>query len=149
MCGIQDAGVPIQRRVAGVAMGLVIDGAAPGGAVILTDIMGLEDALGDMDFKVAGDGDSITALQMDIKVEGITIDIMRNALEAARKGRKHILSQMDACNPPPRQALSPYCPRLLEFKVPQDKVGQLIGPGGTFSDVSDLFCDCKGVSCIK
>lgn len=127
---VQDAGVPLQRRVAGVAMGLVLDDAAPGGAAILTDIMGLEDALGDMDFKVAGDSGSITALQMDIKVEGVTMDIMRSALEAARKGREHILAEMDACHPPPRQALSPYCPRLLQYKIPEDKVGQIIGPGG-------------------
>ena len=122
--------MPLQRRVAGVAMGLVLDDAAPGGAAILTDIMGLEDALGDMDFKVAGDGGSITALQMDIKVEGITLDIMRTALEAARKGREHILTEMDACSPPPRRALSPYCPRLLQFKIPEEKVGQVIGSGG-------------------
>lgn len=127
---VQDAGVPLRRRVAGVAMGLVLDDAAEGGAAILTDIMGLEDALGDMDFKVAGDEGSITALQMDIKVEGITMEIMRSALEAARKGREHILAEMSACNPPPRQALSPFCPRLLQFSIPEDKVGQIIGPGG-------------------
>ena len=131
---VQDAGVPLQRRVAGVAMGLVLDDAAPGGAAILTDIMGLEDALGDLDFKVAGDGGSITALQMDIKVEGITMDIMRSALEAARKGRQHILAEMDACNPPPRAALSPYCPRMLQLRIPDDKVGQVIGAGGVLRD---------------
>jgi polyribonucleotide nucleotidyltransferase len=127
---LQDAGVPIRRRVAGVAMGLVLDDAAPEGAAILTDILGLEDALGDMDFKVAGDADSISALQMDIKVEGITVDIMRRALAAARSGRRHILQQMDACKPPPRRTLSPYCPRILELAIPDDQIGPLIGSGG-------------------
>lgn len=127
---VQDAGVPLRRRVAGVAMGLILDDAAPEGSVILTDIMGVEDALGDMDFKVAGDAESISALQMDIKVEGITITTMRRALAAARDGRRHILEEMAACRPPPRRALSKHCPRILSLPLPENQIGALIGPGG-------------------
>eukprot|EP00892_Ulva_mutabilis_P002428 jgi/Ulvmu1/12186/UM085_0050.1 len=134
VCGaclaMEDAGVPLRRRVAGVAMGLILDDDAPEGAVILTDIMGVEDALGDMDFKVAGDADSISALQMDIKVEGITIATMRRALTAAREARQSILAEMEACRPAPRRALSKYCPRILEQPVPESKIGSLIGAGG-------------------
>lgn len=134
VCGaclaMEDAGVPLRRRVAGVAMGLILDDAAPEGSVILTDIMGVEDALGDMDFKVAGDAESISALQMDIKVEGITIATMRRALAAARDGRRHILEEMAACRPPPRRALSKHCPRILSLPLPENQIGALIGPGG-------------------
>lgn len=111
-------------------MGLILDEAAPEGAVILTDIMGVEDALGDMDFKVAGDAASISALQMDIKVEGITIATMRRALAAARDSRQRILAEMDACRPPPRRELSKYCPRILSLPLPENQIGALIGAGG-------------------
>lgn len=127
---MQDAGVPLRRRVAGVAMGLILDDAAPDGAVVLTDIMGVEDALGDMDFKVAGDATSISALQMDIKVEGITITTMQRALSAARDGRQRVLEEMAQCRPPPRRELSKYCSRVFQVPVPESKLGTLIGPGG-------------------
>lgn len=140
MGGMQDAGVPLRRRVAGVAMGLILDEAAPEGAVILTDIMGVEDALGDMDFKVAGDAASISALQMDIKVEGITIATMRRALVAAREGRQRILADMDACRPPPRHELSKYCPRILSLPLPENQIGALIGPGGALPHKAREAC---------
>lgn len=133
---MQDAGVPLRRRVAGVAMGLILDESAAEGAVILTDIMGVEDALGDMDFKVAGDAASISALQMDVKVEGITIATMRRALTAAQDGRRRILAEMDACRPPPRRALSKHCPRILSLPIPESQLGALIGPGGALPVVS-------------
>jgi polyribonucleotide nucleotidyltransferase len=125
---VQDAGVPMRREVAGVAMGLMLgDG---GAATVLTDILGVEDATGDMDFKVAGDADSLTAFQMDIKVEGITQDVLRTALERAGDARRHILREMRQARPAPRRGLSPYCPRMFSFEIPQDKVGSLIGPAG-------------------
>lgn len=118
----------MRRRVAGIAMGLVL--AEDGGCVVLSDILGIEDALGDMDFKVAGDEDAITAFQMDIKVEGVTVDILREALAAAREGRRHILGEMAAARPPPREGLSAHCERLLSVDIQEDKIGLLIGPGG-------------------
>ncbi|KAK9829222.1 hypothetical protein WJX72_004572 [[Myrmecia] bisecta] len=132
VCGgclsLMDAGVPIKRPVAGVAMGLVLE--PDGSFVVLTDILGSEDALGDMDFKVAGDQTAITAFQMDIKVEGITVEVMAAALAQASEGRRHILTQMAACSPAPRGALSEYAPRLRQLTVDPDKLGLLIGPGG-------------------
>jgi len=97
---------------------------------VLSDILGSEDALGDMDFKVAGDEEGITAFQMDIKVEGITLDIMRNALQQAKQGRTHILGEMRKCMPAPRNALSDNTPRILRLKVNPKYNGELIGPGG-------------------
>ncbi|KAL4447781.1 hypothetical protein ABPG75_005000 [Micractinium tetrahymenae] len=123
-----DAGVPLKRMVAGVAMGLILE--SDGRFVVLTDILGSEDALGDMDFKVAGDEQGITAFQMDIKVEGITLEIMQQALAAAGKGRRHILAEMAKCSPPPRGELSQYAPRIRTVQVPMEKVGMAIGPGG-------------------
>lgn len=123
-----DAGVPLKTPVAGVAMGLILE--SDGRFVILTDILGSEDALGDMDFKVAGSADGVTAFQMDIKVEGITLDIMQQALGQARDGRRHILAAMQQCAPPPRGELSPYAPRIGRLQVPVDKIGVVIGPGG-------------------
>ena len=131
-----DAGVPLTTPVAGVAMGLVLEkgsdksDATSDRFVILTDILGSEDALGDMDFKVAGDADSITAFQMDIKVEGITLPIVAAALAAAKTARTHILTCMDTATPPPRRALAPHTPRIALVTVPIDKLGALIGPGG-------------------
>jgi len=121
------AGVPIKAPVAGIANGLIMEGDK---YVVLTDIMGLEDHLGDMDFKCAGTRDGITAMQMDIKIEGITKDIMRIALEKARKARFEILDIMQECIPEPRTELAPTAPRIESFKVPTDKIGEIIGPSG-------------------
>jgi polyribonucleotide nucleotidyltransferase len=134
---VQDAGVPMRRRVAGVAMGLVLN--EDGSFVILSDIMGMEDHLGDMDFKVAGDADTITAFQMDIKVEGVTVDILRKALESARESRQHILAEMEKAQPPPREDLSPFCTRIVKYLVAGDKVGQVIGPGGALFFLTFVF----------
>ena len=130
VCGstlaLMDAGVPIKRPVAGVAMGLIKDDAV----AVLTDIQGIEDALGDMDFKVAGTTEGITALQMDIKVPGITREILQQALEQARQGRLYILNKMLAVIPAPRPELSPYAPRIIQTMVDPDKIRDIIGPGG-------------------
>jgi polyribonucleotide nucleotidyltransferase len=109
-------------------MGLVLE--PDGRFAVLTDILGSEDALGDMDFKVAGDDAGITAFQMDIKVEGITLDIMRSALEAAGKGRRHILGEMARCDPAPAGELSHYAPRIRTIMIPVEKIGAVIGSGG-------------------
>ncbi len=120
-------GVPLKAPVAGIANGLIMEGDK---YVVLTDIMGLEDHLGDMDFKCAGTREGITAMQMDIKIEGITKDIMRIALEKAKKARLHILDIMQSCITDPREDLSPTAPRIESFKVPTDKIGEIIGPAG-------------------
>jgi len=122
-----DAGVPLKAAVAGVAMGLITDGKR---YAILTDILGTEDHLGDMDFKVAGTRDGITSIQMDIKVEGLDLKIMEEALEQARRGRLHILDEMDKSLAAPREELSAYAPRIVTMKIPTDKIGDLIGPKG-------------------
>jgi polyribonucleotide nucleotidyltransferase len=131
VCGatlaLMDAGVPIKAPVAGIAMGLVMEGDQ---YAILTDIAGAEDHYGDMDFKVAGTSRGITALQMDIKVGGITSKIMSEALEQARKARLQILETMLATLPEPRTAISPYAPRIYTMKIPTDKIRDVIGPGG-------------------
>jgi polyribonucleotide nucleotidyltransferase len=131
VCGstlaLMDTGVPIKAPVAGVAMGLVKEGDR---FQILTDIQGLEDHLGDMDFKVAGTAEGITALQMDIKIKGITAEIMSKALEQARVGRLSILEKMLAVIPTSRSELKPHVPRITVIKVPIDKIGAIIGPGG-------------------
>ncbi|XP_004493216.3 probable polyribonucleotide nucleotidyltransferase 1, chloroplastic isoform X1 [Cicer arietinum] len=137
VCGgclaLQDAGVPIKCSIAGIAMGLVLDTKEFGGdgtPLILSDITGSEDASGDMDFKVAGNEDGITAFQMDIKVGGITLPIMREALLQAREGRKHILGEMMNCSPPPAKRLSKYAPLIHVMKVRPDKINLIIGSGG-------------------
>lgn len=131
VCGgtlsLMDAGVPISAPVAGIAMGLVMEGDA---YAVLTDIAGAEDHYGDMDFKVAGTKEGITALQMDIKVLNVTTKIMAEALEQARKGRMHILEIMNATLPTHRTQLSDYAPRIYTIKIPTDKIRELIGPGG-------------------
>ena len=124
---LMDAGVPIKAPVAGVAMGLVMEGEK---YRVLTDIMGLEDALGDMDFKVCGTADGITALQMDIKVGGITPQVMREALAQAREGRLHILGKMAEVLAAPRAELSPTAPRIVSLKINPELIGKVIGPGG-------------------
>lgn len=130
VCGgclaLMEAGVPIQRPVAGIAMGLLLE---KDRCMVLSDILGLEDALGDMDFKVTGDHLGITAFQMDIKVEGITIDIMRRALGQAKEGRIHILNKMlEAC--PKSKPMSTYAPRIETMQIKPSKIGLVIGPGG-------------------
>ncbi len=131
VCGaslaLMDAGVPISAPVAGIAMGLVIEGDR---YAILTDIAGAEDHYGDMDFKVAGTREGITALQMDIKVPNITTQIMHEALEQARQARLYILDRMREVIAAPRPALSPYAPRIYTLTIPQEKIRDLIGPGG-------------------
>src|SRR5579872_2582834 len=131
VCGaslsLMDAGVPLKSPVAGVAMGLVKEDDK---YAILTDIAGAEDHYGDMDFKVAGTRDGITALQMDIKVMGITPQIMREALEQARAGRLHILDKMTGVIGEHRTTLSDFAPRFYTLQIPTDKIRDLIGPGG-------------------
>lgn len=131
VCGgclaLMDAGVPIERPVSGIAMGLILE---EGHSVILSDILGMEDALGDMDFKVAGDADGITSFQMDIKVEGITIEIMRQALAQAKQGRIHILNKMLEACPKAREEMSVWAPRIVTMHVKPSKIGIIIGPGG-------------------
>ncbi|MBU1661818.1 MAG: polyribonucleotide nucleotidyltransferase [Chloroflexi bacterium] len=131
VCGstlaLMDTGVPIKAPVSGVAMGLVMKGER---YAILTDILGLEDHLGDMDFKVAGTDEGITALQMDIKTKGISAEIMSQALAQAQVARKHILSQMMEVISEPRTDLKPHVPRIITVKIPADKIGAVIGPGG-------------------
>jgi len=133
VCGgsmsMMDAGVPISSPVAGIAMGLIMDEAS-GKYAILSDIAGAEDHYGDMDFKVAGTAQGITALQMDIKVTGITADIMREALEQARAGRMHILGKMAETLGESRTSVSPIAPRIVTIKIPVDKIRDVIGPGG-------------------
>ena len=131
VCGstlaLMDAGVPIIRPVAGIAMGLIKEG---DGVAILTDIQGMEDHLGDMDFKVAGTERGITALQMDIKIEGVSDEIMARALAQARNARMQILELINNTIPAPRTKLSDYAPRMTTIKIDVDKIGTVIGPGG-------------------
>lgn len=131
VCGstlaLMDAGVPIKRPVAGIALGLVKENDK---VAILSDIMGIEDALGDMDFKVAGTEKGITALQMDIKIHGITGEIMEKALEQAKDGRMFILGKMLEAISQPREELSPYAPRIITMSIDPDKIRDVIGPGG-------------------
>jgi polyribonucleotide nucleotidyltransferase len=131
VCGgslaLMDAGVPVKAPVAGVAMGLVMEGNK---YAILSDIAGAEDHYGDMDFKVAGTRDGITALQMDIKIAGINAQIMVEALEQARKGRMHILAAMEAALPEPREEISQHAPRIIQIKINPDRIRDVIGPGG-------------------
>jgi polyribonucleotide nucleotidyltransferase len=133
VCGgslaMMDAGVPLGAAVAGIAMGLVMD-EKTGRYAILSDIAGAEDHYGDMDFKVAGTADGITALQMDIKVSGITTEIMRKALEQARRGRLQILDKMREAIGAPRQNISAFAPRIVTIRIPVDKIRDVIGPGG-------------------
>src|SRR3954469_5045001 len=122
-----DAGVPLRSAVAGVAMGLIKEGSK---YAILTDILGTEDHLGDMDFKVAGTRNGITSIQMDIKVEGLDLKIMKEALAQAKEGRFHILGEMDKALAEPRADLSPYAPRIVTLQINPEKIGDLIGPKG-------------------
>jgi len=132
VCGstlaLMDAGVPIRAAVAGIAMGLITG--ESGRAAILTDILGMEDQMGDMDFKVAGTRDGITALQMDIKIKGLSRDLLHPALAQARQARLSILDRMAEALPAPRSQLSPYAPRILTIEINPDKIREVIGPGG-------------------
>jgi polyribonucleotide nucleotidyltransferase len=131
VCGgtlaLMDAGVPIKAPVAGIAMGLIKEGDK---SVVLSDILGLEDHLGDMDFKVTGTKDGVCALQMDIKIEGVTKALMKEALEQAREGRLHILGEMLKALPETRASLSPYAPRIFTIYIKPDKIREVIGSGG-------------------
>ncbi|MBL8037568.1 MAG: polyribonucleotide nucleotidyltransferase [Nitrospira sp.] len=141
VCGgtlaMMDAGVPIKEPVAGIAMGLIKEG---DDVIILSDILGLEDHLGDMDFKVCGTKNGVTALQMDIKIGGITTNLMHQALEQARSGRLHILNRMSNALPEPRTDLSPFAPRIYTMKVKQDKIRDIIGQGG--KTIRGIQADC-------
>jgi polyribonucleotide nucleotidyltransferase len=131
VCGstmaLMAAGVPLKKPVAGIAMGLMFDGKK---AVVLTDIAGIEDHVGDMDFKVAGTKDGITALQMDIKVKGISFEVLEKALAQAKVARLEIMKVMLKAIPEPRKELSKYAPKIVQFEIPTDKIGEVIGPGG-------------------
>jgi len=131
ICGaslaLMDAGVPIKAPVAGIAMGLVKEGDK---YAVLSDIAGMEDHYGDMDFKVAGTRKGITALQMDIKIEGVSFEIMRHSLEQAHRGRMHLLDLMEKAIPESRAEVSQYAPRIYTVQIPKSRIGELIGPGG-------------------
>jgi polyribonucleotide nucleotidyltransferase len=131
VCGaslaLMDAGVPLKSHVAGIAMGLVKEGDRFG---ILTDIMGTEDHYGDMDFKVAGTEKGVSALQMDIKIAGVSVEIMRSALEKAREARMVVLGKMREVLDKARSEISPYAPRFITIKIKTDKIREIIGPGG-------------------
>lgn len=137
VCGgclaLMDAGVPIKNPIAGIAMGMLLGdkgGVSDDNAIILSDILGTEDALGTMDFKVAGDRNGITAFQLDIKCEGLSLETMARALEQARKGRLHILDAMEKVLTEPRSELPDTVPKLAKFTINPDSIGKVIGPGG-------------------
>jgi polyribonucleotide nucleotidyltransferase len=134
---LMDCGVPIKRPVAGTAMGLITDGQRH---AVLTDIQGMEDHLGDMDFKVAGTRDGVTALQMDIKIGGLSQELLAQALEQARVARLEILDSMAATMPAPREQLSPFAPRMLTIKIDPEKIGAVIGKGGaTIRSIQEMY----------
>lgn len=141
VCGgslaLMDAGVPIKEPVAGIAMGLIKEGDR---VIILSDILGLEDHLGDMDFKVTGTKNGVTALQMDIKIGGINTELMRQALEQARAGRLHILERMNEALAAPRPDLAAYAPRIFTIQIKQDKIRDIIGPGGKI--IRGIIAEC-------
>ena len=131
VCGgslaLMDAGVPMKAACAGVAMGLIMEGKK---VAVLTDILGSEDHLGDMDFKVAGTEKGITSIQMDIKIDGLSLELLADALEKARRGRLHILGEMKKALAAPRADLSPFAPRIFTIMIKPDKIGDVIGPKG-------------------
>jgi polyribonucleotide nucleotidyltransferase len=131
VCGstmsLMSAGVPLKKPVAGIAMGLMTDGSK---FVVLTDIAGVEDHIGDMDFKVAGTKDGITALQMDIKVKGISFEVLERALAQAKDARLEIMEVMLKAIDKPRESISKYAPKIVQFEIPMDKIGEVIGPSG-------------------
>jgi polyribonucleotide nucleotidyltransferase len=141
VCGgslaLMDAGVPIKEPVAGIAMGLIKEGNQ---VMVISDILGLEDHLGDMDFKVCGTAQGVTALQMDIKIAGITAQLMEKALAQARDGRMHILERMRTALTAPRTQMSPYAPRIYTIKIKPEKIREVIGPGGKV--IRDIVATC-------
>lgn len=155
VCGgclaMMDAGIPIKRPIAGIAMGLILEGQK---FAILSDILGAEDALGDMDFKVTGDAQGITAFQLDLKIEGITRQIMQVALAQAKQGRIHILNKMIEACPKPKEHLSTYAPHITTMTVKPSKIGTIIGPAGkqiraiTEETGADVDIDDSGLVCI-
>ncbi len=139
VCGgslcLMDAGVPLRKPVAGIAMGLIKEGDR---IAVLTDILGIEDALGDMDFKVAGTADGVTAIQMDIKISGLPLPTMREALERARQARLHVLEHMNQTLAAPRTEMSPFAPRIISIQINPEKIGEVIGPKGkTIRSIQD------------
>jgi polyribonucleotide nucleotidyltransferase len=144
VCGgslsLMDAGVPIKEPVAGVAMGLMAEGDK---VAVLTDIIGDEDHFGDMDFKVTGTKDGITALQMDIKIDGIDRTVFQRALAQAREGRLHILEKMNQCISQPRSSVSPYAPIITTMQIHSEKIRTLIGPGGRTIREITAASDCR------
>jgi len=134
---LMDAGVPIRKPVSGIAIGLVKEG---GAEILLTDIGGVEDHLGDMDFKVAGTRDGITALQMDLKIQGISCALIKKALEVSRVARLEVLDKMVSTIARPKDAVSSYAPRIASFKIPQSKIGEVIGPGG--KNIKKIIQEC-------
>jgi len=140
---LMDAGVPVSSPVAGISVGLVTrEGSKP---VLLTDIMGLEDHFGDMDFKVAGTRKGVNAIQMDLKIENVSLDLLRDALQQSREARLKILDIMDKALSSPRGDISPYAPKILTTTIPQDKIGALIGPGGkTIKEIIERF-ECQSI----
>jgi polyribonucleotide nucleotidyltransferase len=138
---LMDAGVPIKKPVAGIAMGLVTN-ADSSVFKILSDLQGLEDFAGDMDFKVAGTADGVTAIQMDTKITGLTMEIVEKTLSQAKKGRLEILNAMLAVIPAPRGTMSKYAPRIEAIKINPDKIGELIGPGG--KNIKKIIEECGG-----
>ena len=146
VCGsslaLMDAGVPIKAPIAGVAMGLIMDERS-GKYAILTDILGTEDHIGDMDFKVAGSNEGITAIQMDIKVEGLSYDILADALSQAKEGRVHILNEMNNSLSEHRERLSVHAPKIVQTTIPVDKIGEFIGPGGKNIKKTMETYDCE------
>jgi len=138
------AGVPIKAPVAGIAMGLITKGK---NYTILTDIQGLEDHMGDMDFKVAGSKDGITALQMDIKIKGVTREILKEALEQAKKARFEILDLMESIISEPRKELSPYAPKIETFNIDPEKIKDVIGRGGEM--ITKIILEASNVKTVN
>lgn len=140
---LMDAGVPIGHIIGGCAMGLVMDETNPNNYKVLTDIAGIEDFNGHMDFKVTGSEEGVTALQLDMKLKGLSADILAKALEQAKPARIHIISKMKAALPAPRPDLSQYAPRITSFKIKPDKIREVIGSGG--KTINEIIANCPGV----
>jgi polyribonucleotide nucleotidyltransferase len=140
---LMDAGVPIKHIIGGCAMGLVMDEQNPNNFKVLTDIAGIEDFNGHMDFKVTGSEDGVTALQLDMKLKGLSADILAQALEQAKPARTHIISKMKEAISAPRADLSPYAPRITSFKIKPDKIREVIGSGG--KTINEIIANCPGV----
>ncbi|MEK7617919.1 MAG: polyribonucleotide nucleotidyltransferase [Patescibacteria group bacterium] len=140
---LMDAGVPITEVIGGCAMGLVMDESNPSNFKVLTDIAGIEDFNGHMDFKVTGSEEGVTALQLDMKLKGLSADILAQALEEAKPARVHIISKMKEALPAPRSEMSPYAPRITSFRIKPDKIREVIGPGGKM--INEIIASCGGL----